>query len=435
MADAVIGDAAVRAAFARHESEIASLSGELLDRYEEATFVYRLCERIGTVLGENAIARLVLEDVASVLGACAGSIWLGRDDGGWEQAGSWPAGRRGEGDIHAPGLREAIATGSPWLREPATAAEPAIAVPIPGATDAAIGCIALAARASRRPYRAGDLKLLGAVAALTSAFVRNHRLSEKARRADARQREDEIARQIHRGLLPRHDPRIEGLDVSGGFRAAELVGGDFYGYVRATDESLGVAMADVSGHGVGAALYMATAKGAIQSEGRRIDSPAHLLARTNEVLLEDFSGTDVFATAVFIRFVPREGRLVFASGGHNPPLLVSRSGDAAWLASGGPALGIIPDAVYRDRTVPFGAGDMLIAYTDGLVEARDAAGRFFGIERLLSLARASEGGSAASMRDRIFEALDAHLGTGPPGDDVTLVVVRGTPRSLRVEAA
>lgn len=410
---------------ALQEMEIASLSSEILDRYEEATFVYRLSERIGTVLGEPAIARLVLEEAAGVLGARAGVLWLGADDGPWREAAAWPERRSALGDPEAAGLRAALAEGRPWMAEAPTGDEPAIGVPIPDGRGGVLGAIVLAARASLRPYRTGDGKLLAAVASLASAFVLNHRLSAKARRADARQREDAIARQVHRGLLPREDPHVEGLDVSGGFRAAEIVGGDFYGYVVPGDGSLGVAVADVSGHGVGAALYMATAKGAMQSEGRRIASPAELIARTNEVLIAAFSGTDVFATCVFARFYPRQRRLVVANGGHNAALLVGASSGTSWLASGGPALGIVAGASYREVEVPFGPGDALIVYTDGLVEARDPARRFFGAERLVEIGRTLGSDRASRVRDRIFEALDAHVGGAAPQDDVTLVVVRG----------
>jgi len=365
---------------ALQDGEIASLSGEVLERYEEATFVYRLSERIGTVLGEASIAELVLDDVARVFGARRGAIWLRADDQAWRCEAAWPGPERDGPGLDALGLPEAISAGRPWMREGFAGDGPAIAVAIPDAEGAPLGAIVLAPRASGRSYRAGDLKLLAAVASLASAFVRNHRLSDKARRADAREREDEIARQVHRGLLPREDPSVEGLDVSGGFRAAEIVGGDFYGYVLPQDGSLGLAMADVSGHGVGAALYMATAKGAVQSEGRRIVSPADLLARTNEVLLADFSGTDVFATALFARFYPREERLVFANAGHNPPLLVRAQGDPVWLPASGPALGILAGATYRESTLAFGAGLLIGPQLGGVLADRTGSFRpVFGV--------------------------------------------------------
>ena len=403
----------------RQEAEIRSLCSEVLERYEEATFVYRLAERIAAERGEGAIARLVLEDVASVLGASSGEVWL-HDAERLSRTASF-----GEAEADAIGLGQealrAATTGQPWLRE---SAPPSVAVPLPTPEGPPIGALVLRGRRGDRPYRAGEVKLLGAIAALASAFLRNERLSDEALQSERRRREDEIARQVHRGLLPHQDPEFEGLDVSGGFRAAEIVGGDYYGYVPMADGSLGLAMADVSGHGVGAALYMATAKGAIQSEGRRILSPAELLSQTNEVLIGDFSGMDMFATSVFVRFYPGARRLAYANGGHNPPILLRRGGETLRLERGGPALGILSRVRYLEESLALEEGDVLLVYTDGIVEARDRDRRFYGLDRLVEVASAGRGLAARVLRGRILEDLERHLGGAALRDDVTLVVAR-----------
>jgi sigma-B regulation protein RsbU (phosphoserine phosphatase) len=167
---------------------------------------------------------------------------------------------------------------------------------------------------------------MAAIAAQAAAFIRNERLAEKARGAEARRREDEIARAVHRGLLPRHDPLFAGLDLSGGFRAADGLGGDYYGYVAMADGSLGIAIADVAGHGVGAALYMAIAKGALETEARDTLSCGDVLGRVNEVLSSDFYSTDMFATSFFARFLPDARRFVWSNAGHNPPLVIRAKG-------------------------------------------------------------------------------------------------------------
>jgi sigma-B regulation protein RsbU (phosphoserine phosphatase) len=279
-------------------------------------------------------------------------------------------------------------------------------------------------RPEGRAYLTGEIKLLTTIAALAAAFIRNERLADKARQADARRRDDEIARQIHRRLLPRHDPLFAGLDVSGGFRAAHGLGGDYYGYVAMADGSLGVAIADVAGHGVGAALYMAIAKGALQSEARDILSAGDVLGRVNEVLASDFSATDMFASLVFARFLPDGRRMVWSNAGHNPPLLLRAQGDIEMLKSCGPALGIVAGARWRDVDQRFAPGDVLVLYTDGVIEARDRAKQFFGIERLIEAVR-QPAERAADIRENVLNALAHHTGTTPVDDDLTLVVVRG----------
>jgi sigma-B regulation protein RsbU (phosphoserine phosphatase) len=403
----------------RQEEEIDSLCAEVIERYEEATFVYRLSERIGTVLGEDAIAELVLEDAATVLGAHGGEVWLKRG-AAIVLAAHRETPSRPEPD--SP-IVSALTSGTTWVREGATGADARAAIALPDGPGSFLGVLVLRGRPEGRGYLTGEIKLLSAIAALTAAFIRNERLVEKARIADARRREDEIARQVHRGLLPRHDPLFAGLDISGGFRAAEGVGGDYYGYVAMPDGSLGMAIADVSGHGVGAALYMATAKGALHSEARELLSPAEVLCRVNEVLASDFSAADMFVTFVFARFLPDGRRIVWSNAGHNPPLLLRPSGEVERLKPCGPALGIVAGTRWRDVDQRFEPGDILLLYTDGVVEARDAHGRFFAIEGLVEAAR-RPARSATEIRENILEALALHTPTVAPQDDVTLVVVR-----------
>jgi len=413
-------DAALLDRLVRQEAEIQSLCAEVLERYEEATFVYRLSERIGSALGERSIAALVVNEAAAVLGAHSAELWL-KTGGALVRADAVPE----TAPAAAPAaVEEAVATGRPWVRESARGQEASAAVALPEGHGTFLGALVLHGRPEGRSYLTGELKLMTAIAALAAAFIRNERLSERVRGADARRREDEIARQVHRGLLPRHDPLFAGLEISGGFRAADGVGGDYYGYVAMADGSLGVAIADVSGHGVGAALYMAIAKGALESEARDTLSAGDVLGRVNEVLASDFSATDMFTTLVFARFLPDARRIVWSNGGHNPPLFLRADGAVEWLKPCGPALGIVAGARWRDVDHRFAPGDVIVFYTDGVVEARDGAKRFFGTDRLIEAAR-RPASSAAEIRQHILDALTRHAGTTPLRDDFTLVVARG----------
>lgn len=404
----------------RQESEIASLCAEVLERYEEATFVYRLTEQIGSVRGERAIAGLVVREAMSVLGAVAGELWL-TSGTTLVCAASHPD---SPASTPARAVQDAVATGRPSAREASSTAAASAVVALPECQGSALGALVLNGRPEGRGYMTGEIKLMTAIAALAAAFIRNERLAETIRDAEARIREGEIAREIHRGLLPRHDPLFAGLDVSGGFRAAEGVGGDYYGYVAMADGSLGIAIADVAGHGVGAALYMAIAKGALQSEARDTLSAGDVLGRVNEVLESDFSATDMFATVVFARFLPDGRRIVWSNAGHNPPLILRRNGDVEKLKACGPALGILAGARWRDVDQRFAPGDVLLLYTDGLIEARDAARRPFGMDRLIEAARCPAR-RAAEIRENVLNALSLYAGTTPFCDDVTLVVARG----------
>jgi sigma-B regulation protein RsbU (phosphoserine phosphatase) len=416
--DVVVGGLSAR--LARQEAEIESLCAEVLERYEEATFVYRLSEQIGSVIGERAIAGLVVREAVSVLGASAGQLWL-KSGGTLVLAAAHP-----DSPEITPALDvgDSVASGRPSVRDASSGAAASAVVALPERPGASLGALVLTGRPEGRGYLTGEIKLMTAIAALAAAFIRNERLAEAARGAEARLRESEIAREIHRGLLPRHDPLFAGLDVSGGFRAAEGVGGDYYGYVAMADGSLGIAIADVSGHGVGAALYMAIAKGALQSEARDTLSAGDVLGRVNEVLASDFAASDMFATAVFARFLPDARRIVWSNAGHNPPVLLRVNGDVEPFKPCGPALGIVAGARWRDVDQRLAPDDVLLLYTDGLIDARDGRKRQFGMERLIDAARCPAR-TAAEIRENVLNALSLHVGAMPYGDDVTLVVARG----------
>jgi sigma-B regulation protein RsbU (phosphoserine phosphatase) len=408
---------------ARTDEEMQGLCSEIVERYEEVTLVYRISERLGAVLGEHAITRHVLQEAAQVLGAESGTIWLRNDHGELVPAARFPA--AGSGPTDAPAeIFSALRDGKPWVSEPSAGEGAAVAVPLPSAEGEPFGLLALWGRSDDRSYRTGEVKLLVAIATLTSAFIRNDRLASGARRAEARKREDEIARQIHRGLLPHHEPRFPGLDIAGECSAAETVGGDYYGYLQLPDGSLGLAMADISGHGVGAALYMAAAKGALQAEARRILSPSDLLHRTNEALVGDFSRSDLFATTFVARFLPGGRSLEYANGGHNPPLLVRADGGVERLDPSGPALGLLRKVGYREESRTLNENDVVVVYTDGLIEARDAGGELYGAQRLEEAATRSRHLDARGILGQLLAEVTEHRGGDPTHDDVTLVVVK-----------
>ena len=166
------------------EAELASLSEEILDRYEEVSLVYRLSERLGAVLGQRAVSRLVLEEAAQVLRARGAELWI-REGDGIERAatvGIVPP------PLHAVdrALHDAVERAKVHLQEPAAGTEARLIVPLPSPAGRPIGALVMRERTDGSPYRTGHVKLLSALATLTSAFLRNHRLAEKARDADLR---------------------------------------------------------------------------------------------------------------------------------------------------------------------------------------------------------------------------------------------------------
>jgi hypothetical protein len=426
-ADTASPPATLQADLARAQDELKSLSIEILERYEEASLIYRLSEQLAEAVEAPEIAAILLREVATVLGAIEGQVWLARDAELLVAASLAGTGRL---EAEEPEALAVMSERRPWVRDASPERAAALAVPLCASSGPLMGVLVLRGRAGRRSYGSGEVKLLASLATLASAFIRNGDLLTEVRRADARRRDDEIARQVHLGLLPKADPSVPGLDLAGGCLAAGNVGGDYYGWLPYEDGTLGLVVADVSGHGVAAALVMAAAKGALRAEWRATRSPAELLRSANVLLVEDLCDADLFVTAFVARLGPG-GRLVASSAGHPPGLVVRMSGEVVALQAGGPALGVMGDALYDVQEMVLGRGDVLVAYTDGLIEARGKGHALFGVEAVLNAVRGASHLSAAELRARILDAVAGHRAGEALQDDVTLVVARVTEGGMR----
>jgi len=364
----------------RLKRESASLSGEILERYEEATLVYRICDRLGDVFGERAISVLVLDEARDRLAAEHAELWI-REDDLYRRVAKVPIEQEGA-DIPPAVVTECVDQERPMLSVPG---EPLhVCVPLPFSEPSHSGVMLFRGRTGDEPFRSGDVKLLQALATLAAAFIRNDHLAETARREEARRREDEIARQIHRSLLPLRAPQIEGVELYGTCHAADLIGGDYYGFWTDIGGRLGMIVADVSGHGIPAGLCMAEAKGVMQIETTRTAKLSDALGRINDDLTEGFSRNDMFVTASLARLDPESGKLSFGNAGHLPGLISRGDGSIEPLAIRGVALGIVPGIGYGSVERTLEPGDVLLLYTDGITETRDPTGEMYGSERLKS---------------------------------------------------
>lgn len=187
-------------------------------------------------------------------------------------------------------------------------------------------------------------------------------------------------------------------------------------------------MGDVSGKGVPAALVMGVIHGAVRSSAWAESTSAHEResGRLNLLLCEKASASR-YASMFWCYYEPLPRRLCYVNAGHHPPLLVGERGDGieiARLETGGPVLGIVPGARYEQARCDVRPGDVLVLYSDGLIEATDPAGEEYGESRLRELLATSQAGSPDDIRDAILASASAFLGPAPPRDDLTLVVVK-----------
>jgi phosphoserine phosphatase RsbU/P len=242
-----------------------------------------------------------------------------------------------------------------------------------------------------------------------------------ARRRDQKQqRELDDARMIQRGLLPTAVPQIAGVQLAVAWQPANDVGGDCFDTLTFGD-ALGVSIADIAGKGLPAALLMSNLQAAVRAFAQESVPPSSICASVNRLLCRNMA-SGRFATFCYARLDTAKRRLIYSNAGHNPPLLVRAGGDVVRLTEGGMVLGVFPDTGYQQAECALEHGDRLVFYTDGITEARDAAGDEFGEERLVDAALRVRANAAESIKDALLQDVTTFC-EGRFEDDATLIVV------------
>jgi serine phosphatase RsbU (regulator of sigma subunit) len=240
----------------------------------------------------------------------------------------------------------------------------------------------------------------------------------------AAQAELRVARHIQQRLFPAASPRVAGLDISGRSYPAEARGGDYFDYIPLPDGALALVIGDVSGHGMGPALVMASTRAHLRALAQTHTDVSAMLSLANQALLEDTD--DQFVTLLLARLDPRRRTLVYASAGHPTGYVLDRHGGVkAELASTGLPLGVQAGADFPSSgAVPLEAGDMVLLLTDGNTEARSRDNTPFGSRRVLSLARLYRADPAGRIVENLYHAVRAFSQGLPQDDDISAVVVK-----------
>ena len=267
------------------------------------------------------------------------------------------------------------------------------------------------------------LEFIGFVFFLGSVgYVAASRTQRNEERLLALNKEMEIARGIQAGLLPEKSFSVAGLITASRYVPASSVAGDFYDFLP-KDNGLGVLIADVSGHGVPAALSASMVKVAIRAQRDWADDPARVLSGLNSILCGNLQGQ--FVTAGYLYLDPRRGALTYAGAGH-PPLLAWRAREkkVECMEENGLMLGIFPEGAYKSMTADLQPGDRFVLYTDGITEAPSLAGEEFGMERFRDFMAQNSARSAQDFCDGLIQHVAAWCGNArEQHDDLTLIVV------------
>ena len=295
-----------------------------------------------------------------------------------------------------------------------------------------IGVMALGPKRSEAPYSPSDLQVLQSVGVQTGLALEvselAHSLAAQAAQRARIDREMEIAREVQERLFPQHLPAVAGVSLAAACRPAQAVGGDYYDLIEMGDRRLGLAVGDVSGKGISAALLMASLRACLRTITAMGQSDlAGLMGRMNGLVYES-SATNRYATFFFAIFNPVTRELCYVNAGHNPPLLIRDSADGSngpvRLHAGGPVIGLFPNTTYNEQSITLESGDVLLAYTDGISEAMNENEEEWGEERLIEVAQSVRGHRAEQVLTATFAAADDFAGNAPQHDDMTVLVLK-----------
>ena len=296
--------------------------------------------------------------------------------------------------------------------------------------DKLLGFISLGPKRSDEPYSGTDLRLLKSVAAQTGLALENARLmsaiADEVAQRERLNREVEIAREVQERLFPQTLPPIAGIDYAGACRPALGVGGDYYDFLALPSGQLGIAIGDVSGKGIAAALTMASLQASLRGEATRApENLAALMSNVNRLVYEA-SSSNRYATFFYGQYNPATRQLNYVNAGHNPPMLFHRTGKDLQLSRlevGGTVVGLLESFPYEQGSLSIEPGDVFIAFTDGISESMNSADEEWGEKALIETVKACSGLSPAETIARIMQAADKFVAGAKQHDDMTLVVL------------
>lgn len=273
-----------------------------------------------------------------------------------------------------------------------------------------------------RQFDETDLLFFSSLSGMIAEKIENTILGEIAKDKERLDTEMEIARDIQNNLFPKEIPRIEGYELSCFNRPSREVGGDYFD-VLAIGPRYAVAIADVSGKGMGAAMLMSNLQAVLRSKAPGLEAPDQLLSQMNMDLL-DRVGQGRFITLCYLVLEPRSDGVIYTNAGHNPPYVVRTGGEVETLEASGIPLGILPGTEYKALETEVAPGEMIALYSDGITECMNRNAEQFGEERFVEILKANRAKRTSELIDAVLLAVDTFREEEPFSDDMTLVILK-----------
>jgi phosphoserine phosphatase RsbU/P len=290
--------------------------------------------------------------------------------------------------------------------------------------DRTLGVVYVDNRLQAGIFTKDDLDLLNSIASSAAIAIENARLYQVAVEKGRMEREMQVARRVQAGLLPKALPEAPGWDFATYWQPARMVGGDYYDFIPGLDGRLGLLIADVTDKGMPAALFMAFTRSVVRTSLYHIEHPGLGMQRANQIICED-SDDALFVSLFYCQLNPQTGEVVYVNAAHHPPLYYQKAEQRLdFLPATGLPLGLDTDSTFEEKSIRLQAGDFLVLYTDGVLDASRRDATEFGMEALKDSVLEAAPGTAAEIVSAIETALNHFTAGAPPIDDITLVVVK-----------
>jgi phosphoserine phosphatase RsbU/P len=405
----------------------------------EKTLLYEIGRKLSGKLSLPEVLAAILDSLKQVVNFEVGGVFL-CDDKGVDLNAIYTVGYTPESEsrLHLKcdeGLVGAAATSGKEVIVEDVTADPRyvqahsstrseIAVPIK-VNDRVIGVINLES-SDHSAFDRRHVSLIRAFASQAGLSIERARMHERNLEAKQLEAQLGVARDTQRTFLPKQDPVIAGYDISGHNTSSGQVGGDYYDFIRIVASHLGIAIADVSGKGMPAALVMASFRASLIAEIRNNYSIRTIGQKVNSLLCESLE-PGMYVTAVYGVLDTTNHIFTFSNFGHNPPLWFKQDGTVEPLTAGGVLLGVNKQATFEERAFMIQPGEMIVMYTDGVTEVFDKDGREFGRAGLTEVIKANRERKSSEIADAIREAVYAYAAPTHIFDDITVVVIKRHP--------
>ena len=288
-----------------------------------------------------------------------------------------------------------------------------------------LGVLLLGPPDGRESYTTAEKQLLSSSSEVFALMIENAHLTDRTLEQEKLRRDLALAAEVQRRLLPQKPPPTTAVALAAFSLPARTVGGDYYDFLDLGDERIGIAVADVSGKGIAAALLMSVVQASLRVILAEKDVPvSRLVAKMNGFLYRSTEASK-YATFFYAQIEERGRRLRYVNAGHNPPYLIRRSQtgvEVTELSIGGTVLGLFPEVHYEEADIDLCPGDLLVAFTDGVTEALNPGGEEFGEERLKDLLRRTVG-APEEISSMLTDRMQEWIGGAEQHDDLTFVIV------------